>query len=358
MVTIPNPSNFGFDLKRYFHEGTTGQAPGSFWTLWGGYITADHVYKEQNHTPPPFASGNISSGNPVIDACLMGCDNIPSRHPRAPIEGERLFIYGFPGGSNTVSPRIGTAYLKRSSSVTDYDTPTWIAKIDEWPNGVTGDMPEGVFYEAVTVGMSGGLIMAEDGTPLGVLVGDSGPWHEDADLDLDQVLDFVALSDIWTVFANEKNPVLLAGTKVRVERFDSDDFVSLSRIYINDRFICHGLEDAFQEIKIPGETRIPQGQYALGVKAEGGFHARYSRIFGSEHLGMLHIKDVPEFEHILIHVGNYHHDTDGCLLVGNADVNNRAVWTSKVTYKRLYAELISAALAGDAMIEFIDMDRP
>lgn len=358
MVMIPDPSAFGYNLKRYFYEGTVGQAPGTYWTLWGGHISADHVYTEQNQTVPPFAQGNVLAGGHTVDACLIGCDAIPSQRPREPERNERIFVYGYPGGSNEISPRIAEVYIKRQTPANSYETPTWVAKIAEWPDDVTKDSDEGIYYEPVRVGMSGGLIMSEAGEALGILVGDSGPWHEDADGDLDQVLDFVALADVWDVLGQDNIGVLSdsASVRVRVDRFMSDDLVTLSRIYLNDRFICHGLEDAFQPVKIPGKTRIPAGKYDLGARLEGGFHARYSDIFSDIHRGMLHIKNVPNFEFILIHTGNYHHDTEGCLLVGNADVANKAVWSSRATYRRIYVEMIDAALNNDATIEFVDLD--
>jgi len=143
---------------------------------------------------------------------------------------------------------------------------------------------------------------------------------------------------------------------ILVDRVVSNHDVTLSRIYLNGRFFCHGLEDEYRPRKIPGETRIPAGCYNLKIRREGGFHARYKTIFPTLHEGMIEIASVPGFEHILIHVGNYDKDTAGCLLVGRADFQSWTVWHSKLTYARFYAAVIKSVANGTATILFLDND--
>lgn len=153
--------------------------------------------------------------------------------------------------------------------------------------------------------------------------------------------------------------------KILVDRFLSDDEATLSRVILFDArgrevFRCYGLEDEFREIKVPGETRIPAGKYSVYLRTEGGFHNRYSqdRRFRDTHRGMLWIKDVPGFEYILIHVGNYESDTAGCLLVGmEANKNLMCVTNSVRAYRALYANCAEAAEKGALSIEFRDNDR-
>ena len=144
-------------------------------------------------------------------------------------------------------------------------------------------------------------------------------------------------------------------THIRVDRDVSDDDVTISRILVNGELVCHGLEDEYRENKLPGETRIPGGTYQVGLRKAGGFHSRYSRKF-SFHRGMLHVLDVPNFKYILIHVGNYDRDTDGCLLVGQADYKAMAVWHSKLAYTQLYRHVVDAAEAGMLLITYEDND--
>jgi len=143
---------------------------------------------------------------------------------------------------------------------------------------------------------------------------------------------------------------------ILVDRIRSNRDVTISRVYINDRFICHGLEDEFRPRKVPGETRIPAGCYDLGVRDEGGFHNRYRRVFSGIHQGMIEILSVPDFRYVLIHVGNFDRDTAGCLLLGRADFNGWAVWQSKATYLRFYKMVISAVKNREATILFLDND--
>lgn len=146
--------------------------------------------------------------------------------------------------------------------------------------------------------------------------------------------------------------------RLEVYRYASNSDATLSRVYIDGRFVCHGLEDEYRSDKVPGETRIPAGTYEMTMRTVGGFHGRYRRMFGAFHKGMLWVRGVPGFEYILWHIGNYDRDTDGCLLLGKADQKAWAVWSSKATYKRVYAEIIKAFERGESVtVEYVDGDR-
>ena len=146
---------------------------------------------------------------------------------------------------------------------------------------------------------------------------------------------------------------------ITVNRVKSDRDATLSIISIDGAFQCFGLEDEYRENKIAGETRIPAGLYNITVRKVGGFHARYSRKFPNHHRGMLWIRDVPNFEYILIHIGNTDDNTAGCLLVGkNGNTSGElTVGNSRGAYKELYAKVIDSAIAGNLTIEYIDGDR-
>lgn len=146
---------------------------------------------------------------------------------------------------------------------------------------------------------------------------------------------------------------------ITVNRIYSDDDATLSTVTVDGHAICFGLEDEFRAVKVSAETRIPAGQYNIGVRNVGGFHARYARKFPAFHKGMLQILDVPGFEYILIHIGNTDEDTAGCLLVGSgADMRGTpTVSRSTQAYKKLYKLVINEAAIGNLTIEFIDSDR-
>ncbi len=114
-------------------------------------------------------------------------------------------------------------------------------------------------------------------------------------------------------------------------------------------FRCFTMEDAPNEPKISGKTRIPAGRYQILVRREGSMHKRYSKRF-AWHDGMLWLQKVPGFEWIYIHPGNIHEHTDGCILTGDGCQSNvlddGMVLASVNAYKRLYAEIINCMKSG------------
>ena len=117
-------------------------------------------------------------------------------------------------------------------------------------------------------------------------------------------------------------------------------------------FLCYTLEDEEREIKVMGETCIPNGTYEIGLRTEGGFHSRYSKRFPDIHQGMLEVKDVPNFKYVLIHCGNTDEHTAGCLLIGdsqenNALVENGFIGKSSQAYARIYLRVIQKVLEGE-----------
>ena len=118
------------------------------------------------------------------------------------------------------------------------------------------------------------------------------------------------------------------------------------------KFLAYTLEDEQRDKKVLGETRIPDGDYKLGLRKVGGYHARYTKRFPHVHIGMLHVLDVPGFEYILIHCGNTDEHTAGCLLVGDSQENNQIVTNgfigkSTQAYKRIYPRIAEVIECGE-----------
>ena len=128
------------------------------------------------------------------------------------------------------------------------------------------------------------------------------------------------------------------------------------------RFLCYTLEDEYREEKEYGETRIPAGKYRITLRKVGGFHGRYLKKYGEMHKGMLWVRDVPNFEYILIHTGNTDEHTAGCLLLGNTQQanfgdSNGFVGSSVDAYKRVYPPIAEALEKGEEVkITYIDFD--
>ena len=154
--------------------------------------------------------------------------------------------------------------------------------------------------------------------------------------------------------------------KLEVLRFSSQvDSTSGLLFEVSDlgrHFLCYTLEDERRALKVKGETRVPAGTYKIELRTEGGFHGRYSKKYPGVHIGMLHIQDVPNFEYILIHTGNTDEHTAGCLIVGDAQENNKIIADGFVgksvnAYKRIYPSIAKAIQHGEEVtITYIDHD--
>lgn len=122
---------------------------------------------------------------------------------------------------------------------------------------------------------------------------------------------------------------------------------SLSVVTLAGEFLCFALEDGFRLEKVDGETRIPPGVYEIGQRREGGFYERYKKSYG--HRFALHVLNVPNFEFVLIHIGNTIFDTRGCILVGfGVSYNGRfAVSQSTAAYLDLYDKVEKAFERGE-----------
>ncbi len=132
-----------------------------------------------------------------------------------------------------------------------------------------------------------------------------------------------------------------------LKRTGHDTLSTIGELSLDGQRQCFVLENGPQEKKIPGKTRIPAGRYRLELKAVGTsrFDEPMKKTMGREHKGMIRLRDVPDFSEILIHCGNYHTDTEGCLLVGDRPgLHNgtNAVWQSKRAYKAVYPFIADA----------------
>jgi hypothetical protein len=133
-------------------------------------------------------------------------------------------------------------------------------------------------------------------------------------------------------------------------RYNSKSDFTDGLFFINGEFQIHTLEPEYREIKISGKKRVPNGRYKIGFRKEGGFHNRYLKKFGADfHKGMLEIKDIPDFNWVLIHIGNKRKDTLACLLTGmsnNAD-DIGFIGGSTNAYKKIYPQIRDALLSGE-----------
>ena len=93
--------------------------------------------------------------------------------------------------------------------------------------------------------------------------------------------------------------------EIVVQRKESDQDSTIGTMSINGEFFCYTLEDPVREVKIPNITAIPEGRYEVIIN----FSNRFQR-------QMPLLLNVPNYEGVRIHYGNYSKDTDGCILLG------------------------------------------
>ena len=153
--------------------------------------------------------------------------------------------------------------------------------------------------------------------------------------------------------------------KLEVLRFSSQEDSTSGLLFdVTDgrKFLCYTLEDEQRDEKVYAETRVPAGTYRITLRTVGGFHQKYSKRFPSIHKGMLWVRDVPNFEYILIHCGNTDEHTAGCLLVGHTQESNIQksdgfIGRSTAAYTDIYPSIAAALESGEEVeITYTDYD--
>jgi hypothetical protein len=150
--------------------------------------------------------------------------------------------------------------------------------------------------------------------------------------------------------------------KIRVERYKKTKDYTLGHLFIDDVLHCYTVEDEIREVKVKGETAIPAGTYKLGLRDSPKFSKSF-KVINKDFIieatttsnpslpdhKLIWIKDVPNFEYVLIHWGNTDKDTDGCLIVGNSIAifdGKEGVASSKIAYSKLYPIIAKTIASG------------
>lgn len=117
--------------------------------------------------------------------------------------------------------------------------------------------------------------------------------------------------------------------ELKLERIFNGSDYTIGKLYIGGIYFCDTLEDVVRnpDIKIHGKTAIPCGKYKIIMNMSN----RFKKI-------MPLLLNVPGFEGVRIHSGNYPSDTEGCLLMGKntakGQLTNSKLWTS-ILYTKL-----------------------
>lgn len=188
-------------VKRYRYQTSSASASGTFFKIWGGWASADHVYTAMQLFTPPFIKGEITRFEYMVDAIMWGVD-FPSVRPAEPVVGQRVRVYGYPRASSHITYREGTVYAnRRASGSPKYLRSTWIIQMDEIP----ADGAEDVTTENVSTGMSGGACITENGDIIGILVTEGHPLDLDRDGLPENTCDICSLSSVWDAYQDINN---------------------------------------------------------------------------------------------------------------------------------------------------------
>lgn len=129
---------------------------------------------------------------------------------------------------------------------------------------------------------------------------------------------------------------------ILVERFYKGPKYTVGRLYIDGKLICNTMEDKdrgltqdmpsdeIKKKKVYSQTAIPTGTYNVVVNNSPKFKRNLPRLL-----------NVPGYEGILIHRGNTHHDSAGCILCGENKLVGKVINSTK--YEKLITELLTAA---------------
>ena len=146
--------------------------------------------------------------------------------------------------------------------------------------------------------------------------------------------------------------------RIVVERFGFGKDSTIGRLY-TDTLSCYTLEDERRNVKLKGETCIPQGTYRVAVRTDSPKYQKLDERW-DWHRGMLWLKGVPGFKYIYIHPGNSDDHTEGCILVGDVPIMmpdaEFQVGRSRDAYKRIYEPIMEAVESG-AVVQVVVVER-
>lgn len=142
--------------------------------------------------------------------------------------------------------------------------------------------------------------------------------------------------------------------KLLVKDYSHQGDSLIGKLFIDGEQACYTLEDWLEGVN----NRVQRGgPFKVVLRTEGTHHEQYSKKFPDIHKGMLHFL-IPGRRWILLHIGNTHKDTLGCLLVGTTNNANGGIENSTVAYKRIYPKIAEAILKGEEVTVFYEEIKP
>lgn len=137
-----------------------------------------------------------------------------------------------------------------------------------------------------------------------------------------------------------------------LKRIAKRETYTIGRLSIDGVRFCDTLEDTDRGLrqdlpvsvlrakKKKGVTAIPTGRYRVTLEMQSPkYKDRQQYAFCKGYIPRL--LNVPAYDGVLIHIGNTHRDTEGCILVGENKVVGKVI-NSTDTFHKLYEILKSA----------------
>lgn len=145
--------------------------------------------------------------------------------------------------------------------------------------------------------------------------------------------------------------------ELRIERISGQTDYTIGRLLVDGVYFCDTMEptdrglvgtmtaEEVRAVKRKGLTAIPVGRYrvTLAVKSPK-MSAKVTYRFCDGRLPRL--VNVPGYEGILIHIGNFPRDTQGCILVGRNVERGKLLYSTQM-FRRLYEVLQAAVGRGE-----------
>jgi hypothetical protein len=145
--------------------------------------------------------------------------------------------------------------------------------------------------------------------------------------------------------------------KLLLKRIARNEGYTIGNLYVDGGRFCDTLEDTdrglkqtmpldeIKRLKQAGVTAIPVGTYGVMMNIVS---PRFASVVTYKPIGgkLPRLTGVPGYEGVLIHIGNYPKNTDGCILVGKNTAKG-AVMNSVEMFDKLYSLLKAAADRGE-----------
>jgi hypothetical protein len=133
---------------------------------------------------------------------------------------------------------------------------------------------------------------------------------------------------------------------------------TVGQLFVDEEFFSNTMEDTDRGLddgmelwmiknkKIPTKTAIPTGRYEVKLNIVSPKFSQKPFYMDFCKGKVPRLMNVKGFEGILIHCGNTHLNSAGCILVGNNTIKGKLT-DSQETFKRLYAKMKEAQDRGE-----------